>query len=63
MAETKTGALPIPKFGAAAAGAKPMAPNVPLNKAATQFMPPPKTPPKRKLAFRKGVTAFGPPKE
>jgi hypothetical protein len=52
----------MPKFGGTAAGAKPPAPNVPLNKASTQFMPLPPKPRKRKFAFRKGATAFGTPK-
>jgi hypothetical protein len=52
----KTGPLPIPQFGGAAlAGAKPMAPTVPLIKAEKQFNP---KSPKRKHAFHKGETAY-----
>jgi len=55
MANTKTGALPLPKFGAAA-GNKPKAANVPLTKASKEFMPPAKKPPKRKFAFKPNAT-------
>lgn len=56
----KTGALPLPKFGGAPAGAKTLAPNVPLNEAAKAFLPPAEKPSKRKFAFKpSAMTAFG----
>jgi hypothetical protein len=57
MADTKAGSLPLPKFGGVAAGAKPLAPTVPLVKADKRFMPAKKSP-RKKLAFSRGVTAF-----
>jgi hypothetical protein len=56
MAETKL--LLMPKYGGAAAGARPLAPTVPLIKADKRFMPSAKKPPKKKLAFSRGVTAY-----
>jgi hypothetical protein len=53
MAETKTRPLLIPQFRGA--GAKPMAPTVPLTKADKAFPP---RPPKRKHAFNHSATAF-----
>jgi hypothetical protein len=55
MAEPKTGPLPVPQFGGAGAGAKPLAPTVPLVKADKRFLP---RPPKRKHAFNRSATAF-----
>src|SRR6266446_2639409 len=56
MADTKP--LPLPKVGGTAAGARPLTQNVPLNKAATRYIPSPVKPRKKKLAFAHGVTAY-----
>ena len=50
--------LPIPKFGGAPAGAKPLAPTTPLIKAEKRYMPPAPRPRKQKRAFAHGQTAF-----